>query len=117
MTAETTDSSFILADPRRMDGTPYQVAERAIRQVAAAAIRLSEALDAADVMARNAELERTTALDPEADLKPVAMNWPTGPQGRLLREADAALVTAANKLELAAAAASWDPKARVPADG
>ena len=74
MTAETTDSSFVLADPRRMDGTPYQVAERAIRQVAAAAIRLSEALDAADVMARNAELERTTALDPEADLKPVAMN-------------------------------------------
>lgn len=113
---ETTDTSFFLADPRRMDGTPYQVAERAILQIAAASRRLAEAIDAAAVMARNAELERAAALDPEADLKPVAMGWPNGPQGKLLREAENALVVAANKLELAAAAASWDPKARVAAD-
>ena len=110
---ETTDIHFVLADPRRMDGTPYQVAERSIRQVAEAALRLSEALDVADVMARNADLERAGALDADADLKPVAVNWPISPQGKLLREADEALVAAANKLTLAAAAASWDPKARV----
>lgn len=113
MTAETTDSSFILADPRRMDGTPYQVAERAIRQVAAAARRLADAIEAADVMARNAELERTTALDPEADLKPVAMNWPTSAQGAKLRTAQRTLEDVSDVLASVAVAASWDPKARI----
>lgn len=112
MAVENTDNRFVLADPRQMDGTPYQVAERAIRQVADAAHRLSAALDAADVMARNAELERQAAIDPDTDLKQVAAGWPTSPQGRKLREADEALTQAAAKLELLAAAASWDPKDR-----
>lgn len=112
MTAETTDVRFVLADPRQMDGTPYQVAERAIRQVADAALRLSEALDAADVMARNAELERQAALDPDADLGKTAARWPLSPQGRKLRDANDALMEAASKLLLTAQAASWDPKAR-----
>ena len=113
MTAETTDSSFVLADPRRMDGTPYQVAERAIRQVAAAARRLSEALDAADVMARNAELERQAALDDETDLKVTAMGWPTSAQGAKLRTAQRTLEDVSDVLASVAVAASWDPKARI----
>lgn len=114
---ETTDISFVLADPRRMDGTPYQVAERSLLQIAAAARRLASAIDAASVMARNAELERTSALDPEADLKPAAMGWFEGPQARNLAKAEALLGEAAGVLEAVAASAAWDPKARVPAEG
>ena len=112
MAVENPDNSFVLADPRQMDGTPYQVAERAIRQVAAAARRLADALDVVHVMARNAELERAVALDPDADLKPVAEGWFESPQARNLDAAEVLLGEAAGVLDAVAVAASWDPKDR-----
>ena len=70
--------AFQVADPRRFDGDPYEVAERACRQAAGIAAVLDKVLDATEKMARNAEMERAFANHEE----PQGSNWPNTAQGR-----------------------------------
>lgn len=73
-----TQQTTTYTDPRFFDGDPFEVAFKAVRQ-AEEAVELSQrALDAAEVMARNAELERQLYVSDECD----ASTWPTSAQGR-----------------------------------
>lgn len=108
-------TTFTITDPREFDGDPFQVAERAIQQAQALAALAEKSLDAAEIMARNAELERSLLLDKEASLMPVAAGWPESPQGRMIDSAREALQTSQRKLKVVAKAAAFNPKARIKA--
>lgn len=112
---QITKTTFTITDPREFDGDAFQVAERAIQQAQALSALAEKALDAAEIMARNAELERALLLDKEASLMPVAAGWSESPQGRMIGQSREALVLAQNKLKVVAKAASYNPKARLKA--
>jgi hypothetical protein len=99
-------STFVVTDPRTFDGDPYEVAERAIRQAAAVNTILLDCLEKANLMARNAEMERNLHNDED----PRAGEWETTPQGARIQ----GLITAANNTEktlnLLARAAGFDPR-------
>jgi hypothetical protein len=71
-----TDITF--TDPRTFDGNPYDVAERAIAQCEGILELYAQALTAAFLMARNADMERNLALR----LPPAGSSYWKGPQGR-----------------------------------
>lgn len=89
-----------------MDGNPFEVAERAVRQAQAMAQLLIVTLSGANVMARNAEMERDLMRSGECDAK----LWPETAQGRRY----AALLEDARTMEKALGAltlaAGYNPK-------
>lgn len=95
--------SFIVVDPRSMDGDPYQVAERAAQQAQALVSLAIQATQDAEVMARNAEQERD-----------IDVNWEEHPQNIQYENTLLELERAVVRLGRLAQAAGFNPKARLP---
>lgn len=107
------DRHFVVVDPRNMDGDCYQVAERAIQQVSDLLEITSDNLEAADLMVRNAELERQLATGTDAKtLRAAATLWNKSPQGRIIAESLETLRNTGKRLSGLKKAASYNPKAR-----
>lgn len=98
--------TFTVADPRTFDGDPYEVAERALKQAAAVAVVLEKMLDAADKMARNAEMERAFAAKEE----PKGSEWRSTAQGKRLAGVMEAAAEMRKALKVLAQAAGYNPK-------
>lgn len=100
------ERSFIVADPRDFDGTPFEVAGRAAAQLEGLLTLLLEAVPQAELMARNAEMTRRidTGSDPEGD------RWVEEPQGRQWALLKTDLTTLKRRVGYMRAAAAFDPK-------
>lgn len=98
--------TLAVSDPREFDGDPYDVAERAIRQLQGLARLMELSLPATDKMARNAQMERDLALG----LPPDAAGWADSPQARLLARIAEQNADHVRVLEQLAKAVAFDPK-------
>lgn len=98
--------TLAVADPREFDGNPYEVAERAIRQLHGLARLIELSLPPTEKMARNAQMERDLALVGECD----AAEWPQGPQARMLARIAEQNADHVRVLDQLARAAAYDPK-------
>lgn len=111
---EPNTRTFALTDPRDFDGSPYQAAERAVQQAGALALLLVEAIEDAEVLARNAEMERTFSTD--YDLPEVAAGWPRSAQGARYATAKVRGEQIVRDLSLLRRAAAFDPNAPIDDD-
>lgn len=111
---EPNTRTFALTDPRDFDGSPYQAAERAVQQAGALALLLVEAIEDAEVLARNAEMERTFSTDD--DLAEIATGWPDSPQGRAWAGALSRAKLVVPELSSLRRAAAYDPNAPIDDD-
>lgn len=98
--------TFTVADPRTFDGDPYEVAFRACHQASAIAGILVKSIEDANVMARNAEMERNL-IDSD---DPKAGDWDQSPQGRRFEELSVQVDNVRLALEALAKASSYNPK-------
>lgn len=86
---------------------------RAIQQTRALVALVRENIEAVDLMARNAELERQLAFGIEGqELRDRAADWPESPQGRKLVRVAECLAESDKTLETLERAAAYDPKSR-----
>jgi hypothetical protein len=97
---------FAVADPRDMDGTPFEVAARAVAQARALTAILIACVDGANKMALNAEMERQMVLGGEPD----AVGWELSAQGRKFERIEDDLARIRKDLEVLGQAAAYDPK-------
>lgn len=104
------DRTFTVQDPRLFEGDPYQVAERAVQQLAGMVALMRDLVEPTRLMVRNADLERS--LSAGIPLENVAPDWPESPQGRILAHVEEELETMQKKLGTLSRAASYNPKAR-----
>lgn len=104
------DRTFTVQDPRVFEGDPYQVAERAVRQLSALLALTQELMEPTRLMVRNADLERSLAAG--IPLEEIAPGWPESPQGRILAQMDEELAATQKRLAMLARAAAYNPKAR-----
>lgn len=95
-----------MADPRYFDGDPYEVAERAVKQAAAVARILSDCLEGAELMARNAEMERNLVDSDD----PKASEWETSPQGERFKSMAGQVTDMRNTLNILQRAVAFNPK-------
>jgi hypothetical protein len=102
--------SFVVQDPREFDGDPYQVAERAIRQLRGVLEVAETLVDPTNLMLRNAELERQLALGNK--LVNPAAEWPESPQGRAFAKIADEVTLCRARLQSLEKAAAYNPKAR-----
>lgn len=102
--------TFVVQDPREFDGDPYQVAERAIRQLRALLKVAEDLVEPTNLMLRNAELERQLALGNE--LTNPAAEWPESPQGRWLANVAEEIEAVQKRLASLERAAAYNPKGR-----
>lgn len=100
---------FAVADARTFEGDPYEVAERAVKQVHGVLAIARTTLDGARVMVRNAELERQLALDGSCD----AGAFEDGPHAKILDKIASDLHEAQRKLAMLSKAAAFNPKAKI----
>lgn len=101
-----TQTTYVYTDPRYFEGDPFEVADKATAQ-AAAALELSDrAVADADVMARNAELERHLYAGNDPD----AVGWPASPQGRRFRALRGEIAQHLRELATLRRAASFNPR-------
>jgi hypothetical protein len=111
MTQNTNDRyptrTVAVADPRTFDGDPYEVAERAVRQLAAILALAESMFEATDKMARNAEMERAFAAHED----PKGSEWRSTPLGRRIDAIDSSNTENRIALEKLAVAAGYNPKA------
>lgn len=98
--------SFSIADPRTFDGDPFEVAERAVRQVEALARLTAQAVDGARLMARNAQLERELLASGECD----AVAYDSSAEGLRFDRVKADLAEVERSLGILARAAGYNPK-------
>lgn len=98
--------TFTIAHPRDFDGNPFEVASRAVAQVAGVVHLAREAVGAAELMARNAEMTRRIDLggQPEGD------KWTETPQGRNWQALRDELDAVEKRLRTMKMAAGFDPK-------
>jgi len=75
---------FTVTDPRTFDGDPYDVAARAMTQVRGIVRVLQTALAPAEVMMRNAQMERQLYHSDGDNAK--ASEWEDSPEGRQLKQ-------------------------------
>lgn len=97
---------YTYTDPRKLDGTPFEVARAAIQQTDAAVKLALRALDDAEVMARNAEMERNLLVGADA----AAELWGGGAYCRQFVMIRDALGMVVRRLAALKAAVSYDPK-------
>lgn len=100
--------TFTIADPATYEGTPYEVAARALAQVQALVVIAKDALEQSEPMIRNAELSRhlyDTPDDARAD------EWEDSVQKRKLDASAADLTKIARELSVLGMAAGFDPRA------
>ena len=101
--------TFTVTAATSFDGTPYEVAARSVAQSSALLALLSETVEEAILMARNAELSRNLYAD-DTDAK--AETWDDTPQARQFLAVQVSLTTAAKRLRALELAAGFDPRAR-----
>lgn len=97
---------FTVIDARLMDGNPFEVVDRAVAQVVGLLEITSQAVEDAELMARNAELERQCQRGEELD----AVGWPVSPQGRRWATVANVLSQIAESTAVLRRAASFDPR-------
>jgi hypothetical protein len=97
---------FTVADPRTFDGDPYEVAERAVRQAAAVAAILKQAIDSAYLMARNAQMERDLVASGECD----AYAYDESAEGRRFATIKAEVENVESRLKPLTRAVGYNPK-------
>ena len=103
-------TTFTITDPRYFEGTPYEVAERSCYQAAAIASHLQKAAVDAEIMARNAFMERNLSKGEPAG----AEDWDSTPEAKRhqsLQKGSEQVVKAYSTLALAA---GFNPKAALP---
>lgn len=98
--------TFTVTDPRGFDGDPYEVAQRATLQAQAVARVLATCLMTANLMARNAEMERQLSAGKEADASAWEDSVPARMYARLHRDAK----TIERALAALTKAAGFNPK-------
>lgn len=101
------DQHFTVADPRTFDGNAFEVAERAFLQAQAVARILSECIDLAAIMARNAQLERNLQ-ETRDDAR--AGEWEDSAQSRAINRHFQVAKDLERGLGAQAAASGYDPK-------
>lgn len=101
-----TDRTYEYIDPRRLDGTPYQVAAAAFEQAAAVGELYATALDDSFVFARIAQMEREC----ENDGTPDGAAFPASPLGARIVVLQRAFVELQRALTVVSKAATYDPK-------
>ena len=97
---------FVLIDPRTFDGDPFEVADRACKQADAIARLLAHAIEGANIMARNAEMERNLMEGDDAK----ATEWEDGAQGKRYATLIESVRLVEGQLKLLSKAASFNPK-------
>lgn len=97
---------FAVADPRSFDGDPFEVAARACKQAEAVSRILTHTLSGANIMARNAEMERSLMDGDEAR----ATEWDESAQGRRFAKLSETARDIETALKLLGRAAAYDPK-------
>lgn len=101
-----TQTTYVYTDPRYFDGDPFEVADKAAAQASAAVELSARAVADADVMARNAELERQLYAGDDPDAK----GWPASAQGRRFRALAGALASHVRELSTLRKAAGYNPR-------
>lgn len=101
-----TQTTITYTDPRYLEGDPFEVASKAVAQAIGAVELAKRALDDAQVMARNAELERQLYATNACD----ASGWDESPQGKQYAKQDAALANVQKSLHLLRKAAAFNPR-------
>lgn len=99
-------TTFVVTDPREFDGNPYEVAERAVQQAEALLDLTIRAVEDAETMARNADLEQQMDLGGEPD----AAAWTHGPAGHKWQTILDGLALSAKTLSVLRQYAAWNPK-------
>lgn len=97
---------FVVIDPRTIDGDPFEVADYACKQAEAISRILAHTLEGANIMARNAEMERNLMAGDDAK----ALEWEDGPQGKRYMALIEQTRKIENNVKLLARAASFNPK-------
>lgn len=98
--------TFAIADPRTFDGDPFEVAERAVAQLAGLAALIDREIPATLLMVRNAEMERNLIATDEAD----AAGFDESLQGQRWQEARDRLLGFRNDLAILRRVAAFNPK-------
>jgi hypothetical protein len=106
MSTTANTKQFFIADPRSFDGDPFEVAERAAAQALALVKLAEEATEGAQVMARNAAMER----DLIARSTPDPDGYDAGPEGRQWVDIRGDLAAMATRLAILTRAAGFNPK-------
>lgn len=97
---------IVFVDARNFDGDPYEVAGQAVA-MADGILQVGErAIEVANLMARNAEMERNMALGQP----PAGDEWPNTPQGKLWTGVEQRVEELRKRLRTLKAAAEYDPK-------
>ena len=99
--------TFTIADPGTFEGTPYEVAARAVNQSKAVLAVGAESLARTEILLRNAELSRNLAFSPD-DAR--ADEWESSAQARSLGTVRDSLGKINKQLSVLALAAAYDPK-------
>lgn len=97
---------FVVADPRTFDGTPFEVAGRAVAQLRGLVKLVELSTPPAEAMARNAQMSR----DIEAEMVGLGPPWEETPQGRIFAKLRKQTEETLHALEALERAASYDPK-------
>lgn len=101
-----TDQTYQYIDPRRLEGSPFEVAAAAFEQAANVGDLLETALDDAYVFARNAEMERQIMAGNEPD----GLGFDTTVLGKRLAALRHVIAQTLNSMDAVAKAAVFDPK-------
>lgn len=99
---------FGVSAPNEMEGTPYEVVERAMQQTTALLRLTHESLIATRVMVCNAEMQRQI----DNDGAPSALAFEASVLARKIDELSAAFEAQITSLGQLTRAAAFDPKAR-----
>lgn len=104
MTHDPTE--FVITDPRTFEGDPYEVAERAAAQVEALLSLTIGAIAPAELMARNAWMQRRI----DTSEAPEGTEWPESPEGKRWARLKAALAAERPGAKGLKLAAGFNPK-------
>lgn len=97
---------FTVVDPRTFDGNPFEVADRAVAQVIGLLEIIQGAIDDAELMARNAELERQCQRKEDLD----AVGWPDSAEGKRWAGVRSVTEQTTSAVQILKRAASFDPR-------
>lgn len=99
-------TTFVVTDPREFDGDPYEVAERATLQAEALLNLTIQAVEDAEVMARNADLEQQMDLGGQPD----ASLWADSAAGKRWKAVSERLTGVVPDLGVLRRFAAFNPK-------
>lgn len=97
---------IVFVDARKFDGNPYEVAGQAIAMADGIMQVAERAIEVADLMARNAHMERELAFK----RSPAGDGWPETPEGLRWRLVVQRAERVRQDLAVLRKAASYDPK-------